>query len=97
MCAISNSPPAVVREDDPHMSLVAAHVFPVCQLSEWNHGYKRFANDTGSATEIGKSRLYSSQNGLLLTGDMHTLFDNYFVGVDPDVRSLTFPLFYPYL
>lgn len=79
------------------MSLVAAHVFPVSQLSEWNRDYKRFVNDTGSATEIGQSRLYSSQNGLLLSKGMHTVFDNYLIGVDPDVRSLMFPLFYPYL
>ncbi|KAJ5179209.1 hypothetical protein N7492_002419 [Penicillium capsulatum] len=84
MCAISNGRPVVVTSKKPHKGLVAAHVFPVSQLSQWYHDYRSLVNDTGPPAEIGKSRIYSSQNGLLLTKDMHSAFDDFIIGVNPD-------------
>lgn len=93
MCAISNRRP-VVRFAEPHRGLYAAHVFPVSQTSDWYRYYKRFIDDNRPAKEIGQSGLYSSQNGLLLTNEIHEAFDDFAIGVDPDVRNPTFPIFY---
>jgi hypothetical protein len=60
----------------------AANIFPLALDSEWNRNeYDRWITmkpDTGSA-------INSVQNGLLLRGDMHALFDGYDISINPDV------------
>lgn len=83
--------------ENPHRGLVAAHVFPVSEISQWNRNYKILIRDNGSTTEIGQSRLYSSQNGLLLTLEIQEAFDDFILGVDPDVRNSKLSVFHRYL
>lgn len=68
------------------MFLETCHIFPTSRLSEWNiYNYRRYITDPGSAISIGKSGLYSVQNGLLLGPEVHLAFDEFEIGVDPDV------------
>ncbi|CDM34046.1 unnamed protein product [Penicillium roqueforti FM164] len=58
---------------DPFRDLDATHIFP-------------YITDPLPETEIGKSRIYSAQNGLLLSADIHSLFDSIELGIDPDAN-----------
>ncbi|KAI2713721.1 hypothetical protein CBS147332_5461 [Penicillium roqueforti] len=46
----------------------------------------QYITDPLPETEIGKSRIYSAQNGLLLSADIHSLFDSIELGIDPDAN-----------
>ena len=48
--------------------------------------YRRWITDDNNAGRIGETGLYSLQNGLLLTANMHRTWDSFGVAVDPDVR-----------
>lgn len=75
------------------MGLEATHIFPASQTTEWNqNNYRSYITDTSPETEIGQSRLYSVQNGLLLDASIHTSFDAYHIGVDPDVGLFLSPV-----
>ncbi|KAI2678613.1 hypothetical protein CBS147355_4498 [Penicillium roqueforti] len=52
--------------------------------SEWSR--LQYITDPLPETEIGKSRIYSAQNGLLLSADIHSLFDSIELGIDPDAN-----------
>ncbi|KAJ5384397.1 hypothetical protein N7517_002308 [Penicillium concentricum] len=83
-CAITGQNRSGTYEE-PFLGLEATHVFPVSMLGEWRRGeYRRYITDTRPDSEIGETRLYSAQNGLLLSSDIHTWFDNFRLGVDPD-------------
>lgn len=70
----------------PFARLQAAHIFPTSRVRDWERGdYQRFISDTSPAHEIGATKLYSPQNGLLLRTDIHEEFDDFSIGVDPDV------------
>lgn len=74
------------ERERPFSRLKAAHIFPISRVSDWELGnYQRFINDTSPANEIGETKLYSPQNGLLLRSDIHEEFDDFSIGVDPDV------------
>lgn len=72
------------------MFLQAAHIFPTSQISRWNNENWKQYTDEGPVDEIGETRLYSPQNGLLLGSIEHSLFDYFGIGVDPDVRLSVF-------
>jgi hypothetical protein len=63
----------------------AAHIFPLAYEQHWNNqGYSRWLSiipDTGGS-------INSVQNGLLLRGDIHQLFDMYEFSINPDVCIL---------
>lgn len=72
--------------------LEAAHVFPL--ESEYlckQFGYPRWITDTNETTGI--SKIHSVQNGLLMTRDLHSAFDQYFFSINPDVCTIGGPLF----
>jgi hypothetical protein len=62
----------------------AAHVFPLEHESIWiQHGYGRWITDMDDST--GQSRINSIQNGLLMSAQIHSLFDQYAFSINPDV------------
>ena len=71
-------------EDNDWSYFEAAHVFPLEKEDYWNEkGYANFITDMDNT--VGDSKINSVQNGLLLRRDIHTAFDNYLVGINPDV------------
>ena len=76
-------------EDNDWSYFEAAHVFPLEKEDYWNEkGYAGFNTDMDST--LGNSKINSVQNGLLLRSDIHTAFDNYLIGIDPDVSVRSF-------
>ena len=80
-CIISGE--VVVRARlDNWSGFEASHIFPLAYEGYWiDHNYSRWITippATGSS-------INSVQNGLLLRGDIHSDFDNYFVSINPDV------------
>ena len=67
----------------------ASHIFPTSLIQEWNrNSYKsNWVTDDSPSSDIGESGLYSLQNGLLLDNTVHTYFDDFKLGIDPDVNS----------
>lgn len=70
-------------------TLEATHVFPLAQQNTWRQrGFgSRWITDTTPTRKIGADRIYSPQNGLLLTSTVHGLFDRYFFAINPRVRG----------
>ncbi|KGQ01324.1 hypothetical protein PAAG_12004 [Paracoccidioides lutzii Pb01] len=61
----------------------AVHVFPLEKESLWiEFNYGRWIANMDDA--VGVSKIHSIQNGLLMTGHLHTLFDQYLFSVNPD-------------
>ena len=62
----------------------AAHIFPRGYENLWTQfGYGRWITNMDDAT--GVSKIDSVQNGLLMSGTLHTCFDQYLFSVNPDV------------
>ncbi|KAL4910293.1 hypothetical protein BDW74DRAFT_173749 [Aspergillus multicolor] len=82
-CAISGyqAPPETNFE-----GLAAAHIYPVARQSEWARRtlQQAWLTDASPAPAIAPNGLFSAQNGLLLLSHIHTAFDSYNIGVDPD-------------
>jgi hypothetical protein len=60
----------------------AAHIFPLAYEQHWkDYNYSRWITipdaDGGNTNSI--------QNGMLLRGDVHALFDGYDISINPDV------------
>ena len=84
-CVISG----VVNELAPYFwaGFEAAHIFPLEKenlWTEWNYG--RWITDMDDT--VGLSKINSCQNGFMLRSDIHQLFDQYLVSVNPDVSVL---------
>ena len=65
----------------------AAHIFPFERENlwlEWRFG--RWITDINDT--VGVSKINSCQNGILLRRDIHGIFDQYMISVDPDVSGL---------
>ena len=61
-----------------------AHIFPLAYEDHWNESnYSRWI--TVPPTNESDGSIHSVQNGMLLTRDMHALFDGYDVAINPDV------------
>ena len=60
----------------------AAHIFPLAYQSHWNdHNYSRWITIPPATGSL----INSVQNGLLLRSQIHVLFDNYHLSINPDV------------
>lgn len=58
--------------------------FPLEKESYWiENGFRWYINNMGYAPE--DSRINSVQNGLLLRSDIHKVFNNYQIGINPEV------------
>lgn len=65
----------------------AAHVFPLEHESLWiEYNYGRSITDMDGV--VGSSKINSIQNGLLMSQNLHTRFDQYLFSVNPDVAIL---------
>ena len=64
----------------------AAHIFPLELENLWlEFNYGRWVDDIDD--DAGISKINSCQNGLLLRSDVHKMFDQYLLSVNPDVRT----------
>ena len=62
----------------------AAHIFPLEKESLWlQFNYGHWITDMDGT--VGVSKINSFQNGFLLSGHIHSLFDQYLLSVNPDV------------
>ncbi|KAK9237153.1 HNH endonuclease [Lipomyces kononenkoae] len=60
-----------------------AHIFPLEKEGIWiKHNFGRWITDIDYTN--GVSKINSCQNGLLIRRDLHTMFDNYLISVNPD-------------
>ena len=60
----------------------AAHIFPLAYESHWkSHNYGRWI----TMPAVNGETINSKQNGLLLRADIHQLFDDYSLSINPDV------------
>jgi hypothetical protein len=56
-------------------------------MSQWNSAHwSQMIQDDEPESDIGKSKIHSIQNGLLLSQPAHTFFDKYMIAINPDVR-----------
>ena len=61
-----------------------AHIFPLAYEDHWNKSnYSRWI--TVPPANESDGTIHSVQNGILLTANMHALFDAYIVSINPDV------------
>lgn len=66
----------------------AAHVFPLAHQGHWvSENFGRWITIPAANGET----INSVQNGLLLRADIHRLFDNYDISINPDVCLPSFP------
>jgi hypothetical protein len=64
-----------------------AHIFPLEKESHWiQYNYGRWITDMDDT--VGASKINSLQNGFVLREDIHTLFDQYLLSVNPDVSTV---------
>lgn len=52
-------------------------------------GCSQWISDTTDPSLIGPDNMFSAQNGLLLDGSVHSLFDSFRLAVNPDVRRFS--------
>lgn len=70
----------------------AAHIFPLAYEGHWiQHNFARCITIPAANGDT----INSKQNGLLLRADIHGLFDNYDISINPDVRPHTSTLGFP--
>jgi len=69
-------------------SFEAAHIFPLEKESLWiQYNFGRYITDMDDNT--GVSKINSLQNGFILGSDIHSLFDQYLLSVNPDVSIMS--------
>ncbi|KAI9375934.1 HNH endonuclease-domain-containing protein [Aspergillus egyptiacus] len=69
----------------PTRGLISAHIFPVSRRSQRvDQGFEAWITDQTPAELIGPNRLFSAQNGLMLSADIHAWFDAFDLGINPD-------------
>lgn len=67
-----------LESDRSYCFLASAYIFPTSRLGDWGRGnYQRFIKDKSPASVIGKSKLFSPQNGLVPRYEMHLAFDDF--------------------
>lgn len=66
----------------------AAHIFPLEKESFWiANNFSRWFTNTASGDH--SAPIHSIQNGFLLRSNIHQLFNDYSVSVNPDVNDFT--------
>lgn len=75
---------------DDWAGLESAHVFPLEKESLWVQlGYGRWITNMDDTS--AEHRINSVQNGLLMSGHLHTRFDQYLFSINPDVSAFDCP------
>jgi len=67
----------------------AAHIFPPEKENIWiMHDFQtRLISDVDYVNGVSELKINSCQNGLPIRRDLHTMFDNYLISVNPDVSG----------
>lgn len=61
----------------------AAHIYPLKHESLWiGQGLSRWISDMDNVK--GCSKIHLAQNGFLLCSNVHSLYDQYFLAINPD-------------
>ncbi|KAG0641782.1 HNH endonuclease-domain-containing protein [Tuber brumale] len=83
-CVISGiSIPEIFIQSNNWTTFEAAHIFPLRHESHWiQYNYGQWITDIDGA--VGSSKINSRQNGFLLRQEVHTMFDQYLISVNPD-------------
>ena len=73
--------------EDDISGFEAVHIFPLAYLSHWrSENFDRWISIPSASGEL----INSVQNGILLRADIHALFDNYLLSINPDVCRTSF-------
>ena len=89
---LTNSVKSIARNEWDRFE--AAHVFPLASEALFVHDNLSRWITLGVSTE---SRINSVQNGLLLRVDVHRLFDQYLISINPDVCIFQCPFLAEYV
>ncbi len=65
--------------------LQAAHIFPLAYLDLWKSN--NFERWVAESSDEGEESINSVRNGLLLDSGVHSLFDCYFISINPKVHT----------
>jgi len=83
-CVVTGEP-ALRADHGIWRGFEAAHIFPLAYEGHWNkENYGRWITIPPATESTGT--INSVQNGMLLRADIHSLFDNYDISINPDVR-----------
>ena len=81
-CIISGRPVRTRNGVSFYVSFEAAHVFPLAYEGDWiSQNLGRWITEIPSRG----GTINSVQNGLLLSNEIHALFDTYHLSINPDV------------
>jgi hypothetical protein len=84
-CIISGRPVVSVHGIRFYRGFEAAHIFPLAYEDYWNcQNYSRWITQISE----GGGSINSVQNGLLLSSEVHALFDTYSLSINPDVGTV---------
>ncbi|KAH8650824.1 HNH endonuclease-domain-containing protein [Tricladium varicosporioides] len=76
---------AINADRDKWTGFEAAHIFPLAFEGLWKeYNYGRWIKSPSNGEEIKGGKINSVQNGLLLSSDIHQLFDMYEFSINPD-------------
>ncbi|KAG0634178.1 HNH endonuclease-domain-containing protein [Tuber brumale] len=83
-CVISGiSIPEIFIQSNNWTAFEAAHIFPLRHESHWDQfNYGRWITDMDDG--VGSSKINSRQNGFLLEKQVHSMFDQYLISINPD-------------
>ncbi|WEW61644.1 hypothetical protein PRK78_007135 [Emydomyces testavorans] len=71
--------------NDLFVGFTASHIFPHAREGEWlRRNFHSIVTDSAPARQIGFTKIHSPQNGILIFGGNHALFDEFLVSVNPD-------------
>ena len=85
-CIISGRPVMRINDISFYDGFEAAHVFPLAYEGHWRD--QNLSRWITQGPIIGGA-INSVQNGLLLASDIHQLFDNYSLSINPDVCEIS--------
>ncbi|KAL4952466.1 hypothetical protein BDW69DRAFT_185393 [Aspergillus filifer] len=70
---------------NPRRGLLAAHIYLVARLEQWQKdGCRNWISDNSNAELIAPAKMFSAQNGLTLCARAHLVFHSFEVAVNPD-------------
>ncbi|KAL4970565.1 uncharacterized protein BDV14DRAFT_45354 [Aspergillus stella-maris] len=70
---------------NPRRGLLAAHIYPVARLEQWQKdGCQNWISGNSNTSLIAPAKMFSAQNGLILCTRAHLVFDFFEIAVNPD-------------
>ena len=80
-CVVSAHHPDDDCKDGVKTDCIVTHIFPPCHQKNWN-----YYDMDDMMPESPEDMINSAKNGILLSREMHVLFNHYAFSIDPDVR-----------